>query len=119
MKNRKTYRSLSAFALLTEWDALTFVYHHANQSLHGRFARLIGYDKAETLAALQKLETLGLIQRSRVSQGIRFYRFSAPAELFRHSCLLELMSLEQNRAGRLLLLRHLKTPTAGTAAKAR
>ncbi len=98
-------------ALLTEWDTLAFVCHHATSlCTAAQIARLIGYDKAETLAALQKLETLGLIQRSRVSQGIRFYRFWAPAEPFRHSCLLELMSLEQNRAGRLLLLKHLKRP---------
>jgi len=94
--------------LLTEWDALTFVYQHATSlCTAAQIAKLIGYDKVETAAALQKLETLGLIERSRVTQGIRFYRVPVPEEPLRR-CLLELMSLTQDRAGRLLLLRHLK-----------
>jgi hypothetical protein len=93
---------------LTEWDALTFVYQHATSlCTAAHIARLIGYDKVETAGALQKLETLGLIERSRVTQGIRFYRVPAPAEP-RCRCLQELMSLTQDRAGRLLLLRQLK-----------
>jgi hypothetical protein len=96
-------------SFLTEWDALTFVYQHATSlCTAAQIAKLIGYDKVETAAALQKLETLGLIERSRVTQGIRFYRVPAPEEPLRHGCLLELMSLTQDRAGRLLLLRHLK-----------
>jgi hypothetical protein len=97
--------------LLTEWDALVFVYRHAaSLCTAAQIAQLIGYDKAEIVAALQKLERLGLLQRSRVLQGIRFYRISAPAEPARQSGLLELMNLGQNRAGRLLLLKHLKRP---------
>jgi len=96
-------------ALLPEWDALTFLYQRGTSlSTAAQIAWLIGYDKAETNAALQKLEALGLIERSRVTQGIRFYRFSEPAEPVRHRCLVELMSLTHDRAGRLLLLRHLK-----------
>jgi hypothetical protein len=96
---------------LTEWDALVFLYRHAaSLCTPAQIAHLIGYDKSEIGAALYKLETLGLIQRSRVSQGIRFYRFSAPVEPSRHSCLLELMNLAQDRRGRLLLLKHLKRP---------
>jgi DNA-binding MarR family transcriptional regulator len=95
-------------ALLTEWDALTFVYRHTTSlCTAAQIAKLIGYDKVETAGALQKLETLGLIERSRVAQGIRFYRVPAAADPLRR-CLLELMSLTQDRAGRLLLLRHLK-----------
>jgi hypothetical protein len=64
-------------ALLPEWDALTFVYQRgASLCTAAQIARLIGYDKAETGAALQKLETLGLIERSRFTQAIRFYRLS-------------------------------------------
>ena len=97
--------------LLSEWDALAFLYHHsASLGTAAQIARLIGYDKAEIGAALHRLEALGLIQRSRVSQGIRLYQFSSPPEPSRHSCLLELMSLAQNRTGRLLLLKHLKRP---------
>jgi predicted transcriptional regulator len=94
---------------LTEWDALTFLYSHgASLCTAAQIARLIGYDKAEIAAAIHRLEGMGLIQRSRVSQGIRFYRFSAPMESARKSSLVELMNLTQSRAGRLLLLKHLK-----------
>jgi hypothetical protein len=97
--------------LLTEWDALVFLYRHvASLCTTAQIAPLIGYDRGEIAAALRKLEALGLIQRSRASQGIRFYRFSAPEEPSRHSCLVELMNLDQNREGRLLLLKHLKRP---------
>jgi predicted transcriptional regulator len=97
--------------LLTEWDALVFLYRHAaSLCTTAQIAQLIGYDKAEIGAALHKLEALGLLQRSRVSQGIRFYRFSAPLEPSRYACLVELMDLTQNREGRLLLLKHLKPP---------
>jgi DNA-binding IclR family transcriptional regulator len=97
--------------LLTEWDVLVFLYRHAASLCNAaQIAQLIGYDKAEIVAALHKLDALGLIQRSRVSQGIRFYRFSAPAEPSRYACFLELMNLAQNRTGRLVLLKHLKHP---------
>jgi len=96
-------------ALLSEWDSLAFLYRHAaSLGAAAQIARLIGYDKAEIAAALHRLEALGLIQRSRDSQGIRLYQFSAPPEPSRHSCLLELMSLAENRTGRVLLLKHLK-----------
>jgi hypothetical protein len=95
--------------LLPEWDALVFLYRHvASLCTAAQIAQLIGYDKAEIVAALRRLEGLGLLQRSRVSQGIRLYRFSAPAEPARQSSLLALINLGQNRAGRLLLLKHLK-----------
>jgi predicted transcriptional regulator len=98
-------------ANLTEWDALVFLYRHtATLCTAAQIAHLIGYEKSEISAALHKLEALGLIQRSRVSQGIRVYRFSASAEPWRLSGFLELMNLAQNRAGRLLLLKHLKRP---------
>jgi hypothetical protein len=96
-------------AQLTEWDALVFLYHHsASLCTVAQIGRLIGYDGAEIGPALHRLEALGLLQRSRVSQGIRFYRFLAPADCSRQSCLLELMKLTHNRAGRLTLLKHLK-----------
>jgi DNA-binding MarR family transcriptional regulator len=94
---------------LSEWDALTFLYRHpVSLGTPAQIAQLIGYDKAEIGGALHTLEALGLIQRSRVSQGIRFYQFSATRD--RQSCLLELMSQVQNRRGRLLLLKHLNDP---------
>jgi DNA-binding MarR family transcriptional regulator len=95
--------------LLSEWDALVFLYHHpASLCTTAQIATLVGYDKTEIGAALHRLEALGFILRSRVFQGIRFYRFLAPKESARRSCLLELMNLAQNRGGRLLLIKHLK-----------
>jgi hypothetical protein len=95
--------------LIGEWDTLVFLYRHsASLCSTAQIARFTGYGKTETAAALHKLEALGLIQRSRAAHGIRIYQFSAPAEPGRHSCLLELMSLAQNRTGLLLLRRHLK-----------
>jgi DNA-binding MarR family transcriptional regulator len=100
-------------ARLTEWDALEFLYHHpATLCSSAQIAQFIGHDKVETGAVLQKLEALGLIQRSRVSAGVRFYLFAMPSEPSRHSCLVELMSME-NRTRRLLLLKHLKYPPHG------
>jgi len=96
---------------LSEWDVLTFVYRHASSLCTAtQIAALIGYDKVEIGAALNRLEALGLIERSRMSQGIRIYQFLEPAEPGRRSSLIELKNLAQHRAGRLLLLKHLKSP---------
>jgi len=101
-------------ALLSEWETLAFLYRHsASLGSPAEIARLIGYEKAEIGAALQRLEVLGLVRRSRVAQGVRFYQFSAPAEASRRTGLLELMTLAESRPGRLLLLKHLKRPSAG------
>jgi DNA-binding MarR family transcriptional regulator len=95
---------------LSEWDVLTFLYRHAASLCTAtQIATLVGYDKAEIGAALNRLETLGLIERSRISQGIRIYQFLDPAESARRSALTELMNLAQDRAGRLLLQKHLKS----------
>jgi len=96
-------------AFLCDWDALAFLHRHSpSLATAAQLAPLIGYDKAEIGVALHRLATLGLIQRSRVSQGIRIYRYTEPPEPGRHACLRSLMSLAQNRTGRLLLLKHLK-----------
>jgi len=98
-------------ALLSEWDVLVFIYRRLTTLGTGaQISRLIGHDKAETGAALDRLEELGLVQRSRDSRGTRLYKFSMPSEPSHNSCLLALMSLTQNRTGRLLLLKHLKRP---------
>jgi DNA-binding MarR family transcriptional regulator len=94
---------------LSEWDVLAFLYRHAASLCTAtQIATLVGYDKAEVGAALNRLESLGLIERSRMSQGIRIYQFFEPVEPARHSTLIELMNMSQDRAGRLLLLKHLK-----------
>ena len=96
---------------LSEWDVLTFLYRHsASLCTATQIAALVGYDKAEIGGALNKLEALDLIKRSRISQGIRIYQFFEPTETARLHSLTELMKLAQNREGRLLLLKHLKSP---------
>jgi hypothetical protein len=96
---------------LSEWDVLTFLYRHAASLCTAtQIATLTSYDKAEIGVALNQLEALHLIERSRLSQGIRIYRFLEPSEPSRRSSLTELMGLADDRAGRLLLLKHLKSP---------
>jgi DNA-binding MarR family transcriptional regulator len=105
------FNSLKALgvSLVSEWDAFAFLYRHsASLGTAAQIARLIGYNKAEIGAAFSRLEALGLIQRSRVSQGMRLYQFSQPPEASRRSCIVVLMSSAENRAGRLLILKHLK-----------
>jgi DNA-binding MarR family transcriptional regulator len=106
-------QSLKALGVthLSEWDVLTFLYRHAASLCTAtQIASLTSHDKAEVGTALNKLETLDLIERSRISQGIRMYRFLESAEPGRRSALTELMNLAEDRAGRLLLLKHLKSP---------
>lgn len=96
--------------LKTEWDAIAFVFRHAaSLGTAAQIARFIGYDNAEIAVALRRLEARGLIQRSRVSQGLRFYQISETLEPSRLSCLRALIGLAQDRAGRLLVIKHLLT----------
>jgi predicted transcriptional regulator len=98
-------------SLVTEWDTLAFLCSHsASLGTPAQIAQILGYEKAAIGATLQRLEELGLIHRSRASQGTRFYQFSEPFEPGRRSCLVKIMSLAQNRAGRLLLLEQLTRP---------
>ena len=93
---------------LSEWDVLTFLHRHGTiLTSAAEIALLLGGNKAGVSTALDKLATLGLIQRSRGSQGVRLYRISVQTDPARYSCLMELMSLAENRKGRLLLLKHL------------
>ena len=94
--------------LMSEWDTLAFLYTHSPSLGNAtEIARLVGYDKVMIGAALQRLEVLALIERSRISQGIRLYRYAAP-DPARHESVAHLMTVTQDRSGRLLLLKHLK-----------
>ena len=98
-------------SLVAEWDTLVFLHSHSpSLCTAAQIARLIRYEKAEIGAALQRLEEAGIIQRSRTFQGTRMYKFIEPPEPGRRSSLLELMSLDRTRTGRLLLLAQLKRP---------
>ena len=93
---------------LSEWDVLTFLHRHGTSlTSAAEIALLLGGNKAEISAALDRLAALELIRRSRGSQGVRLYRISVPTDPSRYACLMELMSLAENRDGRLLLLKHL------------
>ncbi len=95
-------------SLLSEWDALVFVYcHGASLTRAAQIAQLLGDYRSAVSAALDQLESLGLIECSRGSQGISLYRFSIPTDCSRYSCFLELMRLAEERTGRRLLLKHL------------
>jgi len=106
-------------SLLCEWDVLVFLHRHGViLNSEGQIARLLGYGKAGVAAALEKLESIGLAQRSRSSRGIHLYRF-APAADSRHACFLDLMSLAEQRSGRLVLANILRPRTRRELAERR
>ena len=91
---------------LCQWDVLVFLYRHQS-SLDSaeHIARFLGYSTAEVVAALECLESSGLVERSRVSQGVRFYQLTAPADLTRRDALERLMTLADSHTVRPLLAR--------------
>jgi DNA-binding MarR family transcriptional regulator len=96
---------------LAEWDVLAFIYRHGtNLASAEQIARLLGYGKAAVGAALESLTSKGLVQRSRSSRGARLYQFAAAVSGdSRRAALEELMKVAEERQGRLLLIRHLRT----------
>lgn len=96
---------------LCEWDVAVFLYRHGT-TLAGaaEIGRLAGYGKGAVVDALDRLESLGFIERSRLSGGVRLYRFksstgtapSAPRLSFE-----QLVSLAETRSGRLLVIKAL------------
>ena len=94
---------------LCQWDVLVFQYRHQS-SLVGaeHIVRFLGYATAEVVAALDSLESPGLVERSRVSQGVRLYQLTAPADPTRRDALERLMTLADSRTVRLLLARRLR-----------
>jgi hypothetical protein len=108
MRNiRELLRTLD-ISSLSEWDVLTFLYrHHTSLTSAADIAVLLGGNKVEVDASLDRLASVGLIQRSRGSQGVRLYQISVPVDPLRCSSFIELMGLAKSRDGRLLLLKHL------------
>jgi hypothetical protein len=96
-------------SLLSECDVLCFLYRR-RVSLMGtqQIARLIGYESAVVLSALDRLRREKLVKRSRAVRGVRLYRILASRDAGRGRCLKELVSLSEGRVGRLLLTRLLK-----------
>jgi hypothetical protein len=94
---------------LCQWDTLIFLYrHHASLVNAEHIARLLGYPTGEAVTALDTLESLGLVERSRVSQGVRLYQFTGPADPPRGDALDRLITFAESRAARLLLAKRLR-----------
>jgi DNA-binding IclR family transcriptional regulator len=103
---------------LCQWDVLVFLYRHQS-SLVGaeHIARFLGYATAEVVAALDSLKSSGLVERSRVSQGVRLYQLTAPADPTRSDASERLMTLADSHTVRLLLARRLRAATDLTRTK--
>ncbi|MEX2309055.1 MAG: helix-turn-helix domain-containing protein [Pirellulales bacterium] len=95
--------------LLCQWDVLVFLYRHQSSLVSAEhIARFLGYPSAEVVATLDSLESSGLVERSRVSQGVRLYQVTAPADPARRDALERLMTLADSHTVRLLLARRLR-----------
>ena len=93
---------------LCQWDVLVFQYRHQSSLVSAEhIARFLGYATAEVVAALDSLESSGLVERSRISQGMRMYQLTAPADPTRRDALERLMTLADSHTVRLLLARRL------------
>lgn len=93
---------------LCQWDVLVFLYRHLSCLVSAEhIARLLGYQTAEVVTALDALESLALVERSRVDQGVRLYQFTAPPDSPRRDALARLLNVVESRPGRLLLAKGL------------
>jgi hypothetical protein len=92
-------------SFLAEWDILTFIYRHGT-SLAGaqQIAPLVGYDKASTCGLLEALAVRGLISRSRISHGVRLYRFVPFSDSSVQQSFESLVTVSEGREGRLLMV---------------
>src|SRR5713226_2946699 len=94
---------------LCQWDMLVFLYRHPSILASTEdVALFVGYATAEVVAALDSLESTGLVERSRVSQGVRMYQLTAPADPTRRGAVARLMTLADSHTVRLPLGRRLR-----------
>jgi DNA-binding MarR family transcriptional regulator len=93
---------------LFQWDVLVFLYRHQSSLVSAEhIARFLGYATAEVVAALDSVESSGLVERSRVSQGVRLYQLTEPADPTRRDALKRFMTFVDSHTVRLLLARRL------------
>jgi DNA-binding MarR family transcriptional regulator len=93
---------------LCQWDVLVFLYRHQSSLVNAEhIALFVGHATAEVVAALDSVESSGLVERSRVSQGVRWYQLTAPADPTHRDALERLMTLVDSHTVRLLLARRL------------
>ena len=94
---------------LCQWDVLVFLDRHPSiLASNEDIALFVGYATAEVGAALDSLESSGLVERSRVSQGVRLYQLTAPADPARRDALERLMTHADSHTVRRLLARRLR-----------
>ena len=94
---------------LCHWDVLVFLYRHQPSLVSTEdIARLLGYATGQVSAALDSLKSSGLVECSRVSQGVRLYQLTAPADPTRRDALARLMTLADGHTVRLPLGRRLR-----------
>lgn len=94
---------------LCQLDVLVFFHSHPMSLLGPAYlAGPLGYEIGPVAAALDVLESLRLVDRSRVSQGVRMYQFTVPADPQRRDALEDLFSLASSRAGRVILSKKLR-----------
>jgi DNA-binding MarR family transcriptional regulator len=92
-----------------ELDVLAFVYRHGvTLASVNQIASLVGYETAAVDSALTRLERQELVERSQSSDGVCFFRFLAPADAGRKGCFKQLVSLLEDRVGRVLAKNQLK-----------
>jgi DNA-binding MarR family transcriptional regulator len=84
---------------------LVFLYRHQLSLVNAEdIARFLGYPTAEVVAALDSVEPSGLVGRSRISQGVRLYRLTAPADPTRRDALERLLTFADSHSARLVRL---------------
>jgi DNA-binding MarR family transcriptional regulator len=94
---------------LCQWDVLVFLYRHPISLFGAEYlARLLGYASGPVVAALDVLEALRLVERSRVSQGVRLYRLTVPADPQRAAASERLFDMANSRVGRIALSKCLR-----------
>jgi DNA-binding MarR family transcriptional regulator len=90
---------------LCQWDVLVFLYRHQSSLVSAEhIARFLGYATAEVAVALDRAESSALVKRSRVSQGVRLYQLTAPADARHRNALERLMTFVDSHTGRLVRL---------------
>ena len=88
---------------LCAWDVLVFLHRHRTPLLSAeQIARLVSYDAARVMAALDQLEIDGMVERSRLSQGARLYSV-VPLDGPRGLAFHQLIAATINRGGRVAL----------------
>src|SRR5947209_14453302 len=94
---------------LCQLDVLVFLHHHPISLFGAEYlARLLGYASAPVVGALEYLKILRLVERSRVSQRVRLYWFTAPSDPQRRDASERLLALANSRAGRVVLSKKLR-----------